>query len=253
MIYYFQYEKDKMAVDCGTAISRMPDRLRQEFGRIKRVENRLEHLLAWTLLEEAVRRENGITSLEQLDISRTEKGKPYSRAYPELHFNLSHCESACACVLSDGQNGIDIERIFPYRHSLAKRVCHEEEWDYLNSLPEDGGERTEFLRVLWSVKESLVKYEGSGLGYGVERLNVMGLFDGKAQNPGVQADPFYWKSAQMFQQQLKMDGLELVEVQVLRGERFTLAACSREHDLKIEEIKTLPGFEMTDGAFHSVI
>lgn len=246
MIYYFQYEKDQMAVDCGTAILRMPDSLRRDFGRIKRQENQLEHLLAWILLEQTVKREYGITSLEQLDICRTEKGKPYSRAYPGIYFNLSHCESACACILSDSKSGIDIERIFPYHHSLAKRVCHEEEWDYLNSLPEDGGERAESLRILWSVKESLVKYDGSGLGYGVERLNVVELFHRKAEKQGVREDPLCQRSAHMFRQQIQMDGSEPVEVQVLRGECFTLAACSQEHGLKVEEIKTLPGFEILD-------
>ena len=249
MIYYFQYEKENMTAYCENAILRMPELLRQEFGRISRPENRLEHLLAWSLLEKAVQTEYGIDSLEQMDICRTEKGKPYSRAYPELYFHLSHCESACAGSVSSGQVGIDVERKFPYRPSLAKKVCHEEEWKYLNSLPEEGEDRAEFLRILWSVKESLVKYEGSGLGYGVERLNVMPLFAVPSGRCKCEEAVFPLRRECVpgtdkisLHQVFEVGDMGRIEVQVMQSEYCTLAASSRARGLKIVRIEELSSF-----------
>ena len=59
------------------------------------------------------------------------QGKPYFFRWPEIYFNLSHCRSACACILSDREAGIDVEHRFPYKESLARRVCHEKEWELM--------------------------------------------------------------------------------------------------------------------------
>lgn len=228
MIYYYQYKKEKMAADWEAAILRMHKELQQESGRAAKQEKRMEHILAWSLLAEALQREYGISSLEQLDICRTEKGKPYSRAYPEIQFNVSHCDTACACILSSQKAGVDIERKFSYRNPLAKRVCSQEEWDYMCSRPEDGEQREDFLRILWSVKESIVKCEGTGLGYGMNRLNVMPLF----QKERAKHDKA-WKGI------LPTEDMGILEVQVLLEEQFTLASCSQEKDLELIRVEDL--------------
>jgi phosphopantetheinyl transferase (holo-ACP synthase) len=97
-----------------------------------------------------------------------ERGKPYSAAHPEIRFNISHCETACACVIGEGELGIDIERKFSYRENLARKVCHPEEWKMLQTL--DEAQRSHQLHLLWSLKESFVKWQGQGLSYGMERV-----------------------------------------------------------------------------------
>lgn len=150
-----------------------------------RWEKRRERILAWMLLKYAVRSECEYT-LGELQIGRTEKGKPYSSSHPEIQFNLSHCGTACACIVGSAECGIDIERKFPYRESLAKRICHEEEWKLLQNLFADIGDaeslgrrrmelRERQLQILWSLKESYVKRNGRGLGYGMERINFAEL------------------------------------------------------------------------------
>ncbi|MDO4322671.1 MAG: 4'-phosphopantetheinyl transferase superfamily protein [Lachnospiraceae bacterium] len=128
-----------------------------------------QRLLARLLLDFALRSEYGLT-LPELDLRRGEKGKPYSGAHPEIHFNISHCSTACACITGNEQAGIDVERKFPYRENLARRICHPKEWEVLQALEPD--RRDEQLHFLWSLKESFVKWNGEGITYGMDRINL---------------------------------------------------------------------------------
>lgn len=130
-----------------------------------------ERILAWLLLGHAVKAECGY-SLAQLGIVRTEQGKPCSGSHPEIQFNISHCETACACVVGLEKCGIDIERKFLFRESLAKKVCHESEWKH---FVESEDQRAVQLQILWSLKESYVKRDGRGLGYGMDRVSFAEL------------------------------------------------------------------------------
>lgn len=150
-----------------------------------------ERILAWLLLEYAVRKERGY-SLDELKIGRMDKGKPYSISHPEICFNLSHCEIASACAVGAEKCGIDIERKFPYRESLAKKICHEKEREFFlgqlsggcqtsfaavgriegnDCAPDTGKFRERQLQILWSLKEAYVKKDGRGLSYGMDRIS----------------------------------------------------------------------------------
>lgn len=147
----------------------------------RRWEKLRQRLTAWKLLETAVRREWKLSGLSELGVERTSNGKPYSSARPKLHFNLSHCGTACACILSETEAGIDVERLFPYKPSLAKAVCTDQEWKFLCSLDEKERERT--LRLLWSMKESYVKLDGRGLSYGMKEVDLFSLLTDKFAPP----------------------------------------------------------------------
>ena len=113
-----------------------------------------------------------------LGISRAVHGKPYSTLCPGLQFNLSHCACACACMVGDMVCGIDIERHFSFRESLYRRVCHPKEREVLDVLETE--EKEQQFRYLWSLKESFVKLDGRGLGYGMERVELSALLPAEA-------------------------------------------------------------------------
>lgn len=136
----------------------------------KKLQNQREHLTAWLLFQRALSEIYGIQTLSELSIARSEQGKPYSRTYPELHFNLSHCRVACACAFDTLPVGIDIERRFPYKESLMRRICTEKERQIVESC-ESLPEKERLLQALWSMKESVVKWNGRGMGYGMERAD----------------------------------------------------------------------------------
>ena len=131
-------------------------------GNERVIRHRREHLSAWLLFLYALRAEYGITELSSLQLARQPHGKPYSVAHPELFFNLSHCQGACACVLADRPVGIDVERKLSYKETLMRRICTKDEQALFADCQNDT-ERADLLSVLWPMKESYVKRDGRGL------------------------------------------------------------------------------------------
>ncbi|MDO9271139.1 MAG: 4'-phosphopantetheinyl transferase superfamily protein [Methylobacter sp.] len=131
--------------------------------RYVEVHGRLRNILAQTLNQPP----------EQINIKKTEHGKPYLADMPELVFNLSH--SASVMVIALGWNcqlGVDIECCKP-RTSLAGLVdkCFaEEEIAYWHKLPE-AQKTPEFYRF-WTRKEAFVKATGRGIGLGLNRCVI---------------------------------------------------------------------------------
>ena len=143
-----------------------------DLGMGSKKEKTRQRILAWRLLEYGLEQRFGL-KLGDMEVFRTRWGKPLSRLHPEIFFNISHCATAAACTLGNKSTGIDVERKFDYRENLARRVCHREEWKILETLPVQ--EREEQLHALWSMKESFVKMDGRGMGYGMERINLASL------------------------------------------------------------------------------
>lgn len=217
-----------------------------------RRKKRRERILAWMLLEYALERtypvgtkvwhqkrqgaaESGSRVLkadfpwlvEQLDIQRTEHGKPCSSAHPEIRFNLSHCERACACVLGAVDGGIDVERKFAYRGNLARKVCHPAEAAVLYGLSQEAQERQ--LRFLWSMKESFVKLDGRGLGYGMDRIDLSQLLP-------ITPAGFYEKEGGP-------------AFRVAEQAEYTFAACSTKKEM-LEEMEIISERELVKFMYH---
>ena len=84
---------------------------------------------------------------------------PLSPQPSTLHFNLSHCKKAVACVLSERPVGVDVETIGRYSESLARHVLSPDEFDLVSSSPTP---QIPFIR-LWTQKEAIVKLTGRGI------------------------------------------------------------------------------------------
>lgn len=85
--------------------------------------------------------------------------KPYFHYPQDLYFNISHCNEACVCVLSDEEIGIDIETIRYVNPSVVQKVCNEKESERIRDS-ENPDE--EFIKR-WVMKESYAKLLGVGL------------------------------------------------------------------------------------------
>lgn len=124
------------------------------------------HEDAYALLAFAVRHR---WDLEQLPhIARGEQGKPYFPARPEYHFNLSHSGRFALCALDERPVGADLEVIRPHHPKLAQRICSAQELDWL----EQQSDKTSALCQLWTRKEALVKYHGTGLTVPLREIRV---------------------------------------------------------------------------------
>lgn len=112
---------------------------------------------AYALLSYAIKQRWGLETLPA--IARGEQGKPYFPDYPEYYFNLSHSGRFALCALDKLPVGADIERIRPHHPKLAQRICSPEELVWLEEQPD----KTSALCRLWTCKEALIKYHGTGL------------------------------------------------------------------------------------------
>lgn len=103
---------------------------------------------------------NQLYGIEQMPIfGYSPKGKPYLRDYPDIHFNISHCEKAILCAVEKQTVGVDIETIKPYNEELARYTMNNNEIEQINrSYRPD----IEFAR-LWTMKEAVLKKSGKGI------------------------------------------------------------------------------------------
>ena len=101
--------------------------------------------------------------------SYVKNGKPCLKNCP-VFFNLSHSGSFAACAFSEHEIGIDIERIQIPEHALMERVCRPRELTYLRSL--QGQALSSAFAKLWTIKESYMKYLGTGLTLDPLRLEI---------------------------------------------------------------------------------
>lgn len=177
-----------------------------------------QRLGARALLHYALKREFGL-SFAELGWAVRKDGKPYSIRYPEIKFNISHCDCACACAVGLSDVGIDIEKKFAYRESLAKKVCHDAEWAVLKGMDEEM--RARQLRYLWSLKESFVKWNGRGLAYGMDRISFAEALPIEPDDEGKR------KIGQTTLSYLAYD-----------GGAYTLCACAKEFDFTVNLIDT---------------
>lgn len=114
-------------------------------------------LSAYLLLQRALREEYGLSEVPPFCIG--EHGKPALEGYSDIHFNLSHCREAVACVVSTHPVGIDIEMVDSYDEALLPTTMNEKEQQMILESPHP---ESTFIRF-WTMKESLLKLTGEGI------------------------------------------------------------------------------------------
>ena len=137
-------------------LSSLPIWRREKALQYKKFDDRKRSVLAFVLLQRALREEYSI--IEFPEFVYNEFGKPSLPNLP-IHFSLSHCKDAVACAVSNHNIGIDVENIVPYDHDVARRICSTAELEIL----EQGKDRDVDFIKLWTVKEAISKHDGRGI------------------------------------------------------------------------------------------
>ena len=135
----------------------IPSQRREQALRFKHEQGQRLCVAAYLLLSEALRTEYGIKEypLFEYDVH----GKPFIVRYPEIHFNLSHCREAVACVVADHPVGIDVESIGRYNDSLLHYTMNNQEVEAISNALQP---EVAFIRF-WTMKEALLKKTGEGI------------------------------------------------------------------------------------------
>lgn len=163
-------------------------------------------LLLWMALER-----NGLADQKE-NIKYGKYGKPYLEGI-DFHFSLSHSGEYAVCAYSDRPIGADLQRIKDKIPDHTNKILSEAEKGYLESRT--GHERTIDFYRLWSRKESLLKWDGRGLGLPMQELSFI------HQN--------MWNDQLVFEEKT----LWFREFAVLFPE-YTLCVCSEKGDFSTE-------------------
>ena len=133
-------------------------RERHEYAlRYRREHDQRLCVAAYILLQQALKAEYDINEPPQFIFGP--HGKPALKNHPEIHFNLSHCNEAAACMVSSRPVGIDVESIRPFDSELAAVTMNTEELRIIKSSPDPSIAFTRY----WTMKESLLKLTGEGI------------------------------------------------------------------------------------------
>ncbi len=127
-----------------------------ECALIRHPQRRKESILAFHLLQSLL---HSYGIVDDLAFDYLPHGKPILRNHKHIHFNLSHCATAVACIIDSTPVGIDIERKGRYNLAIAKKVCNDNE---LSTLLHSDNVDTAFT-TLWTRKEAASKLLGTGL------------------------------------------------------------------------------------------
>ena len=166
MVYIFDRLDQYTDEAYETHLASLPTWRREKALQYKKLDDRKRSVLAFVLLQRALRDEYGITEVPEFVYN--EFGKPSLPNLP-IHFSLSHCKDAVACAVSNHNIGIDVESIVPYNPDVARRVCTAYE---LKMLEQSSNKDVDFIK-LWTVKEAISKYEGMGLSLPFSEINKM--------------------------------------------------------------------------------
>lgn len=157
---------------------------REKLARISNPQAYALSLGAERLLMAALQELGG--PMPPLEITCSEAGKPALQDGPE--FSLSHSGERVLCALSDEAVGADLQQLKPYNPALARRFFSKEEAVWLEAQRE----QNLAFSLLWSLKESYVKFLGSGIaGEHLDSFTVRVLPDGRARIDGSSVKLWY--------------------------------------------------------------
>lgn len=160
MLYLFK-EIGQLPDDfINTCSSFLPQwRLEKMMSYHFRVDRKLS-ALGYLLLVYGLKNEGLFHSLPEFGYN--DGGKPYLTNYKGVFFNISHCRESVICCISDREVGVDIETVGEYDDELAEAICNKEEFQWVTASM-DKDERARRFTALWTQKESIVKWRGTGI------------------------------------------------------------------------------------------
>lgn len=159
------------------ALSQVDPARRVQAMQIKDPKKRAQSLAAGLLLQHAAREHLGSEAPAGIyEVATEEKGKPYFKDFPRMHFSLSHSGQMVLVALSDRTVGADIQEWKELKADIAGRFFHPEETAYLRNLPASASEKAFF--DLWCLKESYIKYTGKGLSQPLDELDFTSVLQG---------------------------------------------------------------------------
>lgn len=96
-------------------------------------------------------------------IALASTGKPYLPDFPNVHFNITHCDGLVACAFDNHEIGLDAEPPGYFPEILIDRALTDREKHCLRMADSEECLRQEYFYRFWTLKEAYVKKSGIGV------------------------------------------------------------------------------------------
>lgn len=134
----------------------VPEPRRSEALRFKHSFGQFASLRSYLMLASLLK---DVFGIETFRMERGEHDKPFLADYPDVYFNISHCQRAIAVAVSDRPVGIDVESFRTPSDSLLDKCMNAaEKAEILGSAAPD-----ETFAAYWTRKEAVFKLYGTGI------------------------------------------------------------------------------------------
>lgn len=160
MIYIVNLPEEKfeyVQIRYQLLFEQLSEKLKMRVGRYGRIKDKVLSTIGYLMLIYAVNYEYGIN--EELLFESNQHEKPFLSNYPEIYFNISHCDRCVAVGISSQQIGIDVQDYSAYSPQIHNDVCSKGEIDIIHS----SAFPAESFMKFWTLKESYLKMIGCGL------------------------------------------------------------------------------------------
>jgi len=165
MLYIFTETESFTECDLAGLWPLLSEQRAKRIDRYHYFKDRKLSAIAYILLRYALIEEYGID--EKVEFEFGPYGKPFIKGYPELQFNLSHTAGGVVCGLSNTPIGVDIADVDSRNLDSTKTVMHPAEQKVI-AISND---KAHTFARFWSMKESYLKYTGTGIGENIYNLN----------------------------------------------------------------------------------
>lgn len=167
-LYLFDEYKQVTEEFIIRALQFLPENRRNRALRYRKATDRMNCVITYLMLQYGLRECFGITS-NKIELGKY--GKPFLADYPNVHFNISHCDIGNVVVVANFPIGVDIQEVRPFSWNVAKRVCSGQELAELKKC----ANRDKLFMRMWTAKESYAKMIGQGVLYAFSSINTTKL------------------------------------------------------------------------------
>ena len=177
--------------------------------KYKFMDDRKRSVCSEILLEYAISKSNEESLIEK-GITYNKYGKPY---IGDFYFNISHSGKWVVVACSNEEIGIDIEKI--QKQTGVEMYFTEEERRYINEASDS--EKGEIFTKIWTLKESYLKYIGTGLFKKLDSFSIL------------------FNKGDILCHDIECENIELKSY--LFEKDYYCSICSKEKGIKFEEVK----------------
>lgn len=169
VIYILENDSELIDQHIDRIKSYLPSERIARSEKYKRKKDRDACLISFFLLIYGLKK-LGIDKIPKIQIGEYEK--PFFTDC-NLNFNISHCDKAVCCGISENDIGVDIQEKVSYFKELIECSMTEKESDLILSS-QDGS--TAFIRN-WCLKEAYLKFKGIGLNHPLKEIEFLDTND----------------------------------------------------------------------------